>query len=306
MAQEDVKELAQQYLNKVSPALERLQTSNPAPLQAIERLIKNEPVSYRELFWDGTSINIFGERYPDNPVFETPIDEATAKTLIRRYTSFARSIVTAQQRLEAVEKAFSKKLSQRASALARNAKLTGKARRRFLNTLKVQDLEPFMGNGQYENQLEFGTRTKLVIKYKETFPLEGAVIDVTANQEKQIMVDVANMLISHSSALELATAGRVQSAWYDVDLVYKGEHYRYSVARYGTYSHVGKVEQPDSLTITLNYAIRLKEAVLDEALEALASMKLPVYRPNFFDYIDKLVSITDKLDIELDEEPVPF
>ena len=122
------------------------------------------------------------------------------------------------------------------------------------------------------------------------------------------MVDVANMLISHSSALELATAGKARSVWYAVDLVYKGEHYRYVVSRYGTYSHVGTVEQPDSLTITLNYEIRLREAILDEALEALASMKLPVYRPNFFDYIDRLVPITntDELDTESDEEPVPF
>ncbi|ABU96870.1 hypothetical protein [Thermus phage P23-45] len=291
---------AESALNAVVSAAQ-----NNALFKAAERLAQGEPVTLKELFWDGRAVNIFGEVYPDLPTFDQPLDQKTAEAIVRRYVSTVKALSTAEKRLSKFNETFQKKMLKRAKALARMVKGSSVLRRQFLQTLRAEDLEPFTGDGDYANKLIFSRGATLHVNYTEVFPLEGAFLHASSQADAvSYLTALASSVLDHTEAFYLATGSKPKRSL-TLTLTAAGKRYVFKVEN----NKPLPVQVEDTLVtnqelkVELSYAIKIAKGALDPSLEALESVKLPVYRTNFHGL---LISAFRNEEQEAEEEEVVF
>ncbi len=276
-------------------------------IQAAKRLAEGEALTLRDLFWDGRAINVFGEIYPDLPAFSEPLDEKTTEVILRRYVSVGKAIQTTERRVARFAETFQKKMLKRAKALARMTKGSNVMRRQFLQTIRAEDLEPFICDGEYKNSLVFSRGATLTISFTETFRPDGEFIHDTKALVDQYMASLAAAVLDHTEALHLATGAKPKRRL-EVKVNANGQ-------LYGMLVENGKAQPlPSSpsdnpypeVTLTLTYTLKIPKTNLDNALEALEGLKLPAYRSNFYTLLESAFRVNQQDNTDEEGEEVVF
>ncbi len=293
---DQVKEMSKE----VTRSLDAITSFNFDLFKTVEKLV-NEGASLRDLFFDGRGLNVYGELYPDLPVFNEPIDSATVNALAKKYIAAAKSLNTTKKRIARLEETFKKKMLRRAKTLARMTKGSAQIRKQYIRTIRVEDLEPFKAGdyGEFTNSLSIGRQALIVIQYTENIPLEGESFNVN----ESVVRALASAVLDHTEALKLATSGKVSRA---LTLTVRTPPHVHTITSSGN-SLYNKQYDPNPgesyVEVRLSYVINVPKKILDPAIDALEelskSFKAPLYRSDFYDLLGSLSE-------PVEEEPLPF
>lgn len=282
---EPKQELDLSLVGTVEQALQSLSTANTQTFKVVERLAKGEPVTYAEIFADGRGLNVFGQLLPDLPEFHQPVDQKTAEVLVKRYISTAKSLQTAVKRVERYNHTFQKKMERRIKALSRSVKGFSKLQKQYLQTIRVEDLEPFAGEGEYRNSLVFGRKGVITLNYYEAFDVE---LDVNYDMSKLLYA-----VLDHTEAFRMATGRSRVDRTVKVSVIEQtpnGPVKRIVRMTNGkiTTSHETPAHGEPAVQVQLTYELHVPKSMLDTVLIALESLSLPVYSPSFFSYLESM------------------
>ena len=265
----------------VKDSLAAIVNANHGTFEVVERLAKGEPVTYAEIFKADRGLNVFGELYPDLPEFHQTVDQQTAQTLIRRYISTARALNTAAKRVEKFNDTFAKKMQRRVKALARMHKGFNKLRKQFLQTIRVEDLQPFdILSGEYRNALRFQRKAVIELEYTDLLQLGTPPWSVPA-------------VLDHTEAFRMATQGKVERTVQLTLTDHKNGFVLTATSKEGKLTwntqHIDPSSDDLTLQVRVTYTLQVAKTNLDNALDILESLRLPLFHANWQTYLSPLM-----------------
>lgn len=277
----------------VKDSLAAIVNANHGTFEVVERLAKGEPVTYAEIFKTDRGLNVFGELYPDLPEFHQTVDQQTAQTLIRRYISTARALNTAAKRVEKFNDTFAKKMQRRVKALARMHKGFSKLRKQFLQTIRVEDLQPFdILSGEYRNALRFQRKAVIELEYTDLFQLGTPPWSVPTDAMPTLQ-NLVMAVLDHTEAFRMATQGKVERTVQLTLTDHKNGFVLTATSKEGKLTwntqHIDPSSDDLTLQVRVTYTLQVAKTNLDNALDILESLRLPLFHANWQTYLSPLM-----------------
>ena len=302
---------------KLEVLIEKLyaQTQTSKTLAALEDMSDNldkasyEGISFEQFFGDGSGVlNIFGELVPGTigDLGNQKINPLKMRGPLKAIQTNKRRLLKSLEQLTKAEADFEVRSKQMASAIVRKTKHGTKQLREFLQTLAIQNLQPFAA-GEPNNTLITGTRTHISLGVK----LPVYTLDLTLELDihtggtqpedlKQLVQnklrETASAVLDHSSSIAMAVSEIIghdrieRDLHFTLEFNYDGRVYRAIAYSSGktpvtVTSIVASLETlavPDKhgvLSGNLDYPFVLAKSKINETVEFLQYINdLPLYR----------------------------